>query len=454
MSDTARKHKDQASEYAAKGRYKAAVSELEKVLALDPGDTASRQKLGEMLVRLGKTDAAILVYETVARQYANEGLLLKAMAVCKVILELDPKHTRTQDVLGDLVERQTAIEESGSSGFTDEIDLPVTLEEEVADASDVDFEILEVINLPPQPAAEDDFSDISPTLEDEIERQFALAEAQSTAPESKQLPAMPLFSGLSAEAFAALFPKLELLNVPSGTLLVREGDPGNSMFVVVQGGVRVFHNRPGEEELTLARLGPGSFFGEMALMTDNLRIASVEATAPTALLVLSRRVLQDLTIRYPSVAEVMLRFYRARLLSNLLQLNPVFRALPPRPQMQILDRFQRAQVDPGTILLEKGRPGDGLYIILRGVCEVEGVTRADGSPVLLREGELFGEISLLLDTPVTATVRAQSTCILLRLDRRSFYELVMPHPEVRDYITGLSNVRMQENASTSKAYMV
>ena len=72
----------------------------------------------------------------------------------------------------------------------------------------------------------------------------------------------------------------------------------------------------------------------------------------------------------------------------------------------------------------------------------------------MAQGDVFGEISLLLGSPVTATVRTTSECLVLRLDRETFYERIMAHPEVRRRITELTNVRLKRTADlTSRLQM-
>ena len=67
----------------------------------------------------------------------------------------------------------------------------------------------------------------------------------------------------------------------------------------------------------------------------------------------------------------------------------------------------------------------------------------------LKEGDVFGEISMLTGGPVTATVRTKSPALVLRLDRDTFYERIMAHPEVRRQITQLTNERLRRTAELS-----
>lgn len=85
---------------------------------------------------------------------------------------------------------------------------------------------------------------------------------------------------------------LERRYVPKGTMIVRAGDEGNSAFLIQSGQVRVFIMQ-GDKKVELAMLGPGQIFGEMALVFDERRTASVEATEETNLIVITRQTLEE-----------------------------------------------------------------------------------------------------------------------------------------------------------------
>lgn len=158
---------------------------------------------------------------------------------------------------------------------------------------------------------------------------------------------------------------------------------------------------------------------------------------------------------YPSVSEVLTNFYQERFIANLVRSNPMlFQPLSEEEKNEVFAHFQSVTVPPATPILQKGEMGQGLYLILRGECDVTDAAE-DGRLVhlpVLREGDFFGEMSLLLGAPVKATVTARSTCTVLRLPRDIFYERVMRHPEVRKVITNTTNARLQEAAAIQGGY--
>lgn len=85
---------------------------------------------------------------------------------------------------------------------------------------------------------------------------------------------------------------LERRYVPKGAIIIRTGEEGNSAFLIQSGQVRVFIMQ-GDKKVELALLGPGQIFGEMALVFDERRTASIEATEETNLIVITRQTLEE-----------------------------------------------------------------------------------------------------------------------------------------------------------------
>ncbi len=92
----------------------------------------------------------------------------------------------------------------------------------------------------------------------------------------------------------------------AGTLLFRDGDPGDVMYVIQQGRVRIF-TEVGESQKQLAVLGPGDFFGEMALLNDKPRNASAEILEDAKMLAIDGRTLGAMI---QSNAEIAVRLIR------------------------------------------------------------------------------------------------------------------------------------------------
>ena len=231
----------------------------------------------------------------------------------------------------------------------------------------------------------------------------------------------------------------------AGQVVVKEGDPGRSMFVVLEGRVAVARQAEGQQPVVVGELGAGEFFGELALLTGAPRTASVVAVEDAVVLELSqsgREVLTD----YGVEGEKLERAARERLMADALRSNPLLSTLSPESRAQLGAAFVPVTVQPGETLLTRGQPGDALYLLLRGECEVFH-THEDGrhSPLAtLKEGALFGEISLLRSRLATATVRTLTPCTLLKLDREAFEKSILVQPNVRGALVRLGLERLKQ----------
>jgi CRP/FNR family cyclic AMP-dependent transcriptional regulator len=108
----------------------------------------------------------------------------------------------------------------------------------------------------------------------------------------------PFFAGLSRGELIALAKATEDMEVEAGKTLTREGESGREFFVIVEGRVAV--TKDGDEIRTL---GPGDFFGEIALLEDRPRTATVTAQSPLRFFVLTRQSFRSLLAHQPELEE-------------------------------------------------------------------------------------------------------------------------------------------------------
>ncbi|MDP9342472.1 MAG: Crp/Fnr family transcriptional regulator [Actinomycetota bacterium] len=116
-----------------------------------------------------------------------------------------------------------------------------------------------------------------------------------------------LFSALQPEQLTQLAARTSERRYRKGQALFFLGDPGDALFVLVEGLVKVVVTSDDGEQMVLATLEPPSVFGELALLDGGPRSASVEALMPTTVLVLGREDLMGVIVATPAVAEAMLR---------------------------------------------------------------------------------------------------------------------------------------------------
>jgi CRP-like cAMP-binding protein len=278
----------------------------------------------------------------------------------------------------------------------------------------------------------------SVTAEDaDLERAFGSIAPAAPAPKMA-VKKVPLFDDLPQDAFVALVNRLGYHRYVPGHLIIREGDPGRSFFIIVEGRVRVYKSGPDGKEITLAHLGEGAFFGEMALLSGAPRTANVVAEEESEILEVTDNLLRELASRYPSVINSLRNFYRQRLLNNVMAISPLFKDFDPSERRGIVEKFRMRQAAPGEKVIVEGKTSDGLYVVLHGSVQV---SAKQTEVALLKEGEIFGEMSLLTREPASATITSPGNSILLRLPREKFQELVVTHPQILALVSELSEKR-------------
>lgn len=119
---------------------------------------------------------------------------------------------------------------------------------------------------------------------------------------------VPLFAGCSRRELGEVATIADELDLPEGATLIREGERGREFLIVVEGSVKV--TRKGRK---LNELGAGSWVGEIALVADVPRTATVVATSPVRLLVITDRAFQQVLRATPSIAAKVLQSLGERL---------------------------------------------------------------------------------------------------------------------------------------------
>lgn len=183
-----------------------------------------------------------------------------------------------------------------------------------------------------------------------------------------------IFKDLSVEELEKLSSRLKLRVYPPNTTIVREGTPGDSMFIIKSGRVDVKKKEASLGiDLTVATLSAGSVFGEMALLTGKPRTATCVASEETEVFVLDKKDFEDLLKTYPSISIALNRIVAERMEAmsaqkgvgfvSLSKLKPDFDIISLLPQQTV----QRYKVLPisyvnNTLTLAMVNPGDLLAL--------------------------------------------------------------------------------------------
>ena len=129
---------------------------------------------------------------------------------------------------------------------------------------------------------------------------------------TRSLDSIPLFSGIPAEELVSVLTAVRPERVNAGQVVVREGEPGDTLYLIVQGTLRVSTRGQEGEDVALAALGAGDFFGEVALLTGRPRTATVSALTETELLALDRATVDRLRATHPRIEASLTEFHSRR----------------------------------------------------------------------------------------------------------------------------------------------
>lgn len=265
------------------------------------------------------------------------------------------------------------------------------------------------------------------------------------------LTTSPLLSELDSDLVKMLVECGTLVHRAEASNVFRQGETGTALFLILRGEVAVIREpSAGEKEppRELARLRAGAFFGEMAVLTNAPRSATVRAITSVDLLEISRRDLRAMIDREARVLKLIMRFFRARMVGTLLQTSPLFKLFSRDEKRQLVSSFRLRELGPGYEVLEEGTKTEGLFLVLAGKLEA---VRASAVLGALGPGDIFGEMSLLEDAAAMATVRAKTRAWVLILPRADFVDLSAKHPAIVDQLRTLATERRTRNQATLAA---
>lgn len=235
-----------------------------------------------------------------------------------------------------------------------------------------------------------------------------------------------LFSQLDEESFTLVLDALVEKSIPAANIkVISQGDEGDYFYIIESGEFDIYINpagslQPGADGMgnKVATIGPGGSFGELALMYNAPRAATVASSSKGCTLwaldrMTFRRILMDNA------------FQRRKMYESFLEDVPLLADLKPYDRAKIADALEAAKVPAGTPIITEGEPGDAFYLLESG--EAAAYKKGIERPVKdYRRGDFFGELALLDDKPRAASVIAQTEVKLAKLGRDGFKRLLGP----------------------------
>ena len=245
-----------------------------------------------------------------------------------------------------------------------------------------------------------------------------------------------LFNTLHKDEFLRLAEKIQPVTYPPGEWIIREGEIGRELFIILEGAVQVI-GQTLEGEVVLAKLTDGAFFGEQALLHPGQteRNASIRSFTHTKLLKITKSDFQQVLSTSQSLKALLVHEGRKQLRDRMRKQSELFRSLKVTDQL----KWQKTlHFSPGQTIFKKGQPGKYFYLI--GLGAVKLYKEKNGKPEFLaslNKGQCFGELALIENRKRSATAVAESNVELLAIEKAQFAELYNHSPELRDYLQTL-----------------
>lgn len=356
-------YKEEALSLLSRGEWKRALEALQKHLEMEPDDLRSRLKKAELLEKLGKKKEALTEYRDVAEAYANDGFLLQAISVNKMILRINPSlreiHERltrlyakkvqtvssprhlpyipllsdlTQEELQSLLDRaqintypkDALICQEGEPGDSLMVicrgkvgiykrskgkEVCVRELEEGDCLGELGFFLDRNRQATVKSLAECELMELNrKELEEIIQKYPRVNEVLEDLFQKRVLDNLlalsPLFSPLSVADRKEVAKRFRLLNLPAETLIFKGGDPPRSLYLIQRGEVEIFTQDRHKNHVSLGNLGGGDFFGEIGVLFNTPRMAFAKTTQPTDLLELDKENFDRLLQKFPQLQSV------------------------------------------------------------------------------------------------------------------------------------------------------
>src|SRR5213596_735974 len=248
--------------------------------------------------------------------------------------------------------------------------------------------------------------------------------------DSEILRRSSVFRFLSDEHFAAIEPLLQEEHYEFGDVIVKQDDPADSFYVLTKGRARALKIKPDGEEIPLGVLKPGDSFGEAALSEGGTRNATVRCSTGVDVLRLDRDDFMELVHRVPDLKQYVETTGQDRALQSFLYQFSNFGRLPTLVLRGMIDRLKPVTIEKGDLIIREGDDAGPLYILQKGRARafagIDGQTR---NLAFYREGDFFGELSVLNGSPRAASIEAFTDCQLLSLEPKSVQDLRRRFPE-------------------------
>lgn len=246
---------------------------------------------------------------------------------------------------------------------------------------------------------------------------------------------------------------LRQVSLQDNEILFRQGDPGESMYVVLEGSLQVLITNENNEVIHVGQIRKGEPVGEMQVFTGGKRTASVRAIGETKLAEVPTFKVDVFKEKHPLLYDKLEHLVFRRMCRNhlLLLLPDLFGEIEEEEIQSLEAELEWRHLKKGERLIQEGDEGDAMYLVLSGRLYVK-VEDEKGFEQIIMEigrGETVGEMALYNNDPRTASVDAVRDSMLVHISKATFFSTMSRFPKLHEHVTRSMMHRLKLAANPS-----
>lgn len=235
-----------------------------------------------------------------------------------------------------------------------------------------------------------------------------------------------MFSALEEKDLEIVVGAMEEKIFQSGDKVIEQGKDGDNLYIIDKGTLDCYKKFSGQEQPKFLKVyEPGESFGELALLYNAPRAATIIAKEESVLFALDRETFNNI------VKDVACK--KREKYENFLSKVELLESMDPYERSKIADALKPLKFKMNEFVVKEGESGDTFYLIEEGEAIATKVLQQGKNPEIVykyKPGDYFGELALLKDTPRAANIVAVTELSLVALDRLSFKRLIGPMEEI------------------------
>ena len=233
-----------------------------------------------------------------------------------------------------------------------------------------------------------------------------------------------LFNSLETSDLNIVIGAMEEKQFKQGESVIKQGDNGDCLYIVDSGELDCSKRFPDNPDVDkyLKTYVPGEAFGELALLYNAPRAATIKAKTDCVLWCLDRDT-------FNNIVKEGARLKREKY-ENFLKSVDILSTMDKYEISQVSEALRKCSFNAGEYIIRQGEVGDIFYIIEEGEATAFGSKESKIPEMNYTKGGYFGELALLRDQPRAANVKAKTDVKLLSLDRNSFKRVMGPIDEI------------------------